>query len=59
MSLQDMIQRLNDIIMQIEDGLKADTLTYEEYIQIQDWLIELKERQELQKQWIEDACSRG
>ena len=59
MSLQDMIQRLNDIIIQIEDELKVDALTYEEYIQIQDWLIELKERQELQKQWIEDACSRG
>lgn len=59
MSLQDMIQRLNDIIMQIEDELKVDALTYEEYIQIQDWLIELKERQELQKQWIEDAYSRG
>ena len=59
MSLQDMIQRLNDIIMQIEDELKVDALTYEEYIQIQDWLIELKERQELQKQWIKDAYSRG
>lgn len=54
-----MIWRLNDIIMQIEDELKVDALTYEEYIQIQDWLIELKERQELQKQWIEDAYSRG